>query len=147
MSLSHGELQRFRSVNRNMDHRSSCDLCGSFVSTFPLRSGAREGRYHSSGQRQFESEHGFLLHRNSVSLPPCPVMIPLPYRRKNMTSCLGIYLWVLAVGYVVVTAPVSAHTAHHRPYYSTYLSNCPSSLSFACMEAHVLYTVTTSIAN
>nr|QEL51132.1 hypothetical protein [Letharia columbiana] len=121
-----------------MNRRSSCHLLGSFVFTFPPRSGAREERYYCSGQRQFESEHGFLLHRNSVSLPPCPVMIPLPYRRKNMTSCLGIYLWVLAAGYVV-TAPVSAHTAHHHPYYSTYLSNCPSSLSFACIEGHVLY--------
>ena len=63
-----------------------------------------------------------ISYRNLVSLPRSPVMKSQSHRRIYMTSCSGIYLWVLAIGLVVVTAPVSAHTEHSSHHYSTYSS-------------------------
>ena len=60
-----------------------------------------------------------ISYRNLVSLPRSPVMISHSRRRICMTSCSGIYLWVLAVGLVVFIAPVSAHTEHTSYHYST----------------------------
>ena len=79
------DLRRFWSVNRNMDCRSSCHLLCSSVSTFQ-----------ETTVPATEPEHVYLTPELSVS---SPVIIPHSHRRRTyMTSCLGIYLWVLAVG-------------------------------------------------